>query len=80
MHHVPGQIKMKGRKDLVWVDHRGVAHGLREYDPYSMRDGYRTRTGVTWCGQGLNLSLQYLRKRPMTCMTCIIHAAKQGDT
>lgn len=60
---------MKGRKDLVWVDHGGVSHGLREYERW--RDKI-TRSGTTWCGRALNLTWQELRRLPMTCMTCLV--------
>ena len=65
---------MKGRKDLVWVDHQGVAHGLREYEP---RTRAWSRSGTTWCGLALNLSMQNLRRLPTTCMTCVVHAARR---
>lgn len=64
---------MKGRKDLVWVDRRGVAHGLRVYERWS--DG--SRHGTTWCGWALNLTLQDLRRLPAMCMTCLVNAARQ---
>lgn len=64
---------MKGRKDLVWVDHSGVAHGLREYEP---RTRGRARSGTTWCGRALNLSMQDLRRLPATCMACLMAAAR----
>lgn len=60
---------MKGRKDLVWVDHRGVAHGLRQYERWQDRI---TRSGTTWCGLALNLTMHNLRKLPTTCMTCLV--------
>lgn len=65
---------MKGRKDLVWIDHGGMAHGLREYERWANRV---TRSGTTWFGRALNLSLQGLRKLPMTCMTCLVAAAHE---
>lgn len=60
---------MRGRKDLVWIDRRGVAHGLREYERWP--DGL-TRSGTTWCGCALNLTWQNLRKGVVTCMTCLV--------
>lgn len=65
---------MKGRKDLVWVNHGGVAHGLREYERWA--DGL-TRSGTTWCGRVLDLTWQNLRKGAVTCMTCLVVAARQ---
>lgn len=68
---------MKGPKDLVWIDHRGVAHGLREYEPRSRNwPGSIHRSGTTWCGRALNLSMQDLRRTPATCMTCLVAAAR----
>lgn len=64
---------MKGRKDLVWVDCQGVAHGFDSYERWA--DG--TREGTTWCGRTLNLTRQDLRKAPVTCMTCLVAAARQ---
>jgi hypothetical protein len=64
---------VRGRKDLVWIDRRGVAHGLREYERWADKV---TRSGTTWCGVGLNLSWQELRRLPATCMTCVVNAAR----
>ena len=64
---------MKRRKNLVWVDGRGISHGLRQYERW--RDKI-TRSGITWCGIGLNLTLQTLRRLPVTCMTCVVAAAR----
>lgn len=64
---------MRGRKDLVWIDHRGIAHSLRQYERWSDN----TRHGTTWCGQALNLTMQNLRKLPATCMTCVVRSDRQ---
>jgi hypothetical protein len=64
---------VRGRKDLVWIDHRGVAHGLREYEPRTLG---RARSGTTWCGRALNLAVHDLRRAPATCMTCLVAAGR----
>lgn len=64
---------MKGRKDLAWIDRRGVAHGLREYERWA--DGL-TRSGATWCELALDLTWQDLRKAPVTCMACLVAAGR----
>ncbi len=63
---------MKGRKDLVWVDHAGVSHRLCEYEKWS--DG--SKHGGTWCGLALRLDYHTLRKLPATCMTCLVNAVR----
>jgi hypothetical protein len=60
---------MRGRKDLAWVDRRGVAHGLRSYD----RGGpNHVRSWTTWCGIGINGAFHELHRLPTTCMTCLV--------
>jgi len=65
---------VKGRKDLVWVDHGGMTHGLREYERWADKV---TRSGTTWCGIALYLTYHRLRRLPATCMTCVVTAARE---